>query len=456
MPTRFPMNVQQRCGVAAILLIALIAGLFVWCIDGYGFEPRDDSRQYHNIAVNLAERGIISMDGQPPYEPDARRVPGYPMFLAAIYSFVGPNVTLAKFIQTAFVPLWVLLTFLIGYRVSRKRGAVFAAAAIVLITPVLLEMSNRLLTEGLFTVLLLTGTLTSYLWADTSQFRWAAVTGMCWASLGLIKPEAILLPAAVIPFVLINTREFRTARLAQCVVALMICGTFIGVWVYRNNNVVGRPCLISGSGDGSGPSLLRQYRLRAENGFTFMPERYTFLYPNDWKERQAAFDAAMDGPVHNPDESDVECWLHRPMLTAQYTLVRFAGLMRPVSSSRTFGLDRDFTQLRGGSSLLPLAGKAGMLMLDVLGVLLSVLGVCWSLHPSNRRLWIITATIAYFVTVYSLLHGITRYRVPLMPLGILLGCLCIASIACRFRNRSNSNTSPTTSQPPAPEAPAAT
>ena len=44
-----------------------------------------------------------------------------------------------------------------------------------------------------------------------------------------------------------------------------------------------------------------------------------------------------------------------------------------------------------------------------------------SLRLRHIRLWIISATVAYFIVVYSLLHEIAWYRVPLLPLLILLG-----------------------------------
>jgi hypothetical protein len=275
--------------------------------------------------------------------------------------------------------------------------------------------------EMLLAIILLTGTYTAYRWIDGGGWEWALAAGTCWGALGLVKPEAALLPLAVVPagFILAKDR-WRFAR--QTAVAVMMWGGLIGAWLYRNYEQFGRVCMITGSGsDGDKPGPLHYYRLRAENGVTFWPMRYKYLYGDRWEEAEAVYQAAVEGSVQDPEMSDVEFWLRHPGLLAKYTGVRFIGLMKPESHSETFGLDRDFGEYKESRQYIQLAAKAGLLLVDATVIGIGLIGFTVSLLPRHRRLWIVTATLAYFIAVYSLLHGIARYRDPFMPLLTLLG-----------------------------------
>src|SRR5690348_1705607 len=83
---------------AVILLIALGFRLFVG-LRLANDEP-DDGRVYSQIARNVLEQHVYSHATQAPYDPSIIRVPGYPLFLAAIYAVFGHgNNTAVRVIQ---------------------------------------------------------------------------------------------------------------------------------------------------------------------------------------------------------------------------------------------------------------------------------------------------------------------------------------------------------------------
>src|SRR6267142_6360355 len=62
-------------------------------------DAPQDGLVYDQIARNLAERHVYSQESQPPYTPSLRRMPGYPLFLAGVYSLFGHNKTAVRIVQ---------------------------------------------------------------------------------------------------------------------------------------------------------------------------------------------------------------------------------------------------------------------------------------------------------------------------------------------------------------------
>lgn len=420
------------CCLIVVLLVATVLRVQVWYADPFSYEPKEDSLQYHMLAQNLVEHGTMSLESEPPYSPSARRVPGYPLFLASVYSLVGPSVNVVKLVQILFGLATCAFVFLIASRALQSNGLGIIVAAAVALSPPLIGCCNRLMPEALFAVLLLVSTYATYRWVDSARPAWSVVCGLLWGWLTLVKPEAALLPVAVVPATLFVARS-RKAVAIQSLLAVAAMAAIVTPWLYRNYTLLGRLAMISGSGDGSGPGPLHGYRLRAENGFTFRPERYTFAYRGDIDELERRFQQALDKDVQNPEESDAMFWARRPGLLAKYCGVRFVGLMIPRSGSTTFGLDGTFGEYKQQKAYFPLCIKAGMLLLDAVVLAVCGIGFLVSFRPKHRQLWIITATVAYFIAIYSFLHGISRYRVPLLPLLILLGVFWLAGLVGKRR-----------------------
>ena len=414
-----------------ICFAALAIRLATWTIDPHSEEPKEDSRQYHNAAWNLASQGVYSIATEPPYEPYTRRTPGYPLFLAGMYWLRGaPDVHFAKLVQCILGVAACGLTFLITKRVGGSDELGLWSAALVAVFPAVVLYCDRLMSDGLLLLVLTAATYTAYRWADSASSKWAVACGLLWGASAMVKPEAALLPAAVVPAALILTRRRRRLVL-QALVAVALTGGIVGSWLYRNRQVTGSAAIEVRDRKAISNKFLRNYRLRAENGFTFAPERFTYLYGSDWKKDQAAFEKAMAGPVKNPAESDLMYFLRRPGTLLKYSGIRFLQLFKPASKSETFGLSDDFSQYKRDGDWGRFSLKLGMLLLDA-----AVLGVCGvgflvSLRWRHRRLWIVSATVAYFIAIYSLIHAIGRYRVPLLPLLIILGVWWLGTLATR-------------------------
>lgn len=419
--------------VWGIIALAFALRLFVWWVNPYPGEPEEDSRQYHQLAINLISHGTLSLAEEPPPVPSGRRVPGYPLFLSLLYS-TGADVRLVKLFQTLVGTATVFLVHRLAARAGLgSTGALVAALACAVLPPLVLA-DARLMTESLFTFLLCAAVLAAYLWADRKSFGAAVLLGVVCGGLAMIKPEAALLPVAVVAGVAgANFRKQSTRSLAaQSLVALAVAAVFVSPWLIRNALAFGRPFLISGGGEGDRPGAIRQYRLRAEHDLLFWPERHAYFYGDELDAAQARYDRAVASAPADPSQSDVEYFLRRPGMFLKYCGVRLFQLLQPVSWNEAFGLEKDAVRDRLPRWSL-LGAKAALLMLDGLVLFFGLVGLAASLRPSRRRLWVLTATAAYFLAVYTVVHSLPRYRIPIYPLLIVLAICWLAPIVLRAR-----------------------
>src|SRR4051812_25884601 len=86
---------RRRVQIAAFILVGIVALIVdVWtAVRLYQNAPDGDAKIYSRVAVNVLEHHVFSTDEQPDasgqYKPSIIRLPGYPLFLAAVYAVAG-------------------------------------------------------------------------------------------------------------------------------------------------------------------------------------------------------------------------------------------------------------------------------------------------------------------------------------------------------------------------------
>src|SRR6476659_7901661 len=93
---------RKRLVVLAILL-ALAFGFRLFVALRLPNDTPDDGRVYSQIARNVLEQHVYSHEEQAPFSPSLIRLPGYPFFLAAIYSLAGHGNNTAVRVAQAFL-----------------------------------------------------------------------------------------------------------------------------------------------------------------------------------------------------------------------------------------------------------------------------------------------------------------------------------------------------------------
>jgi phage shock protein PspC (stress-responsive transcriptional regulator) len=180
-------------------------------------DTPDDGRTYAQIARNVLEQHVYSHEAEAPYAPSLIRLPGYPLFLASIYSVFGHSNNGAvrivqALIDTGTCGLVALLAFYWQPDEKRKRATAIAALALAAVCPFTTIYTATILTEVPATFLVMAmclavtlafrKTLTT---EDTEEDRkgfkrallWWVIAGLCGGLAVLFRPDSGLFALAV-------------------------------------------------------------------------------------------------------------------------------------------------------------------------------------------------------------------------------------------------------------------
>ena len=167
----------------------------------------DDSRLYADIATNWLQHGIYGITNSGQIMPTLSRLPGYPAFLAVIFSMFGVNSFRAVLLVQVFFDIGTCFLIAdIARRLFSDRAAK-AAFLLAAICPFLADYAAAALTETLevfFTALTLDLAVRGFAGlrpeADQSQVTHWAMWAGCGLSIGvciLLRPDGGLLLGAV-------------------------------------------------------------------------------------------------------------------------------------------------------------------------------------------------------------------------------------------------------------------
>jgi 4-amino-4-deoxy-L-arabinose transferase-like glycosyltransferase len=202
-----------------------------------------DSFVYGDIAKNWLQHGIYGLSGTDEISATYVRLPGYPAFLAFIFSIFGIEHYRAALVVQIFVDIGTC--FLCADIARRLLGEASSKAAFLLaaLCPFLADYSAAALTETLevfFTALTLDLALAAL--QNRQNEYWAACGAACGATM-LLRPDGTLLVIAIVAYLvakLVLTRRFapitvpRRSVLNAMVLFLVVSLIPLLPWTLRN------------------------------------------------------------------------------------------------------------------------------------------------------------------------------------------------------------------------------
>jgi 4-amino-4-deoxy-L-arabinose transferase-like glycosyltransferase len=378
-----------------------------------------DEQHYVELASNLYQ-GVGFAWSQD--HPTSIRPPLYPFFMASVWAVVGAqSLQAVRWAQIPLALLSILLLYFIGRRWFDHRTALLAAAAFA-VYPSLLFTGVLLLTETLFTALLLLFVLCFALLEERRSLTLAAGTGI---ALGL----AALTRSILWPFLLIlvavmwvTLRSERRRRFALVAAAVLGYAVIVGPWSVRNTSLQGTFTVVDTMG---GLNLLM-------GNYAHTPEDRMWDAISMTGEKYWA--AGL--PPTAPDggrwtEGKKEKWAQRqaiafmtdhPLTTLRRAVLKFADF---------WGLERDFVAgVQRGYYAPPtwfaITGAAGVTVAYVITALLASLGIF--LAPPGRSAHVFLLVLVLFVCgVHTVVFGHSRYHLPLIPILLLYGASAVTS-----------------------------
>lgn len=318
--------------------------------------------------------------------PTAWRAPGLPMMLAGIYRILGSDHTrmrLALAMITTFTgPALCMLCLLLF---DRKSIALFAGLAWSFL-PTNHRSSGLLLGESIGALLLTIGLVLTVVAERTRSLSVAGLAGVALGYSGLTR--GYLLLAIVGPPVWLVAKRFRWGA----TVLLLVVTTMLGAWTTRNFVRMGTPSLSTET------VVLWQGNNRWARG----------SWPGDWAPQRAYLQARHPGFDRLDEVGHARLFLKEAVMEIAQNPGRILWL-----------LPRKAAIFFSPSSYL------GFDWVYVVLLPFSVVGaICLTLDPGSRRdLWLLGFPIVAVLIVCLVSFGDPRFRHPVDPLLVSLGCV---------------------------------
>ena len=385
----------MKPGAARVGLLLLIAALtlragwvlYRWHADGPDAALYPDEELHWQLASNLVERGeMVSDDGR-----YAVRMPVYPLFLAAFASIGHYGILAARLGQALVGALATYLAYRFARTALGPRPALFAGL-LVCCDPFTVFLCNTLLTEAVFTPILLA--LTTCAWyvvrrADRTPLLMLVGVAVLGPILMMTRASAagLVLVLWIVLWIAEPDRWRGTVRLMFYAATLFV---LMLPWGLRNRAVIGSCAWLSTNGghtlyDAQGPQA------DGSSDQTFLKELPELVGLGEAERDQTLQRLAIEQMRADPAR-----------------VLRLAW----AKFKRTWNLIPNVAEhSEGTSAAISAAFMACVLVTAAIGVYRSVKRR--QLLRFHLVLWL---PVLYFTLLHCIYIGSVRYRVPLMPL----------------------------------------
>lgn len=410
----------------ALFVLALVVRIAFVLL--FAAPPKNDMLWNDAVGWNLAQGHGFTASQHEPRVPGVYRTPGYPFFLAGVYSLFGHSHLAAYLAQALLDSISAVLIGLIGLAL--------ASAPLAVVTSVLYAVypyaaihcgvlhQDILLTFATLLVLFL---LTRALQAPCSLVAWASI-GVASGALALVKANFLVF--AVVPVVTMwSWRPRLPHRLAATVVVALGIATVISPWVVRNYLAFGAFPPLAAGATGTNLTLLVEELRAGEAGLV--------------AKAKSRPDATQPGPYLDNfiDGAALIAAERQLALTAAAELARrwpeYLALM--LQRPPRLWLTRD---AMGYSALIALAGwiiSWGVLGLGVAGM--------WILRHRWRELLPLLLTVGVVTAMYMPYTAEARYTLPARPAMLLFVAALMAAAQMWLPRRRGAVVRPPTTTP---------
>jgi hypothetical protein len=224
--------------LAIALALRLALPLAAWLASGTtAVFLTTDSASYLQPAVSLLRHGSFSSAGI----PEIIRTPGYPLFLIPGI-LLHHCIAITLLLQAIAGTLTVWMVFGAAAMVGDDRRAARCAALLYAVEPLSLLYCGKIMTETLFTALILSLALVMVRYLTSRSLPVLAVAAVIAAAAAYVRPIGYYLPATLALFLIAwqgkGRASFSSAVRHISVFAIIACGLLIP-WQVRNQAVSG-------------------------------------------------------------------------------------------------------------------------------------------------------------------------------------------------------------------------
>lgn len=416
---------NKKVGVTAFLLFvfALLFRLYFIAETVWDNPIRGDAGYYTIYAGNLINYQVFSRQQGAEPKPDSYWAPGYPSFLAIntvgaryfnLYDF---SVILKS--QAVLSSIVVAMTFLLG-RMFLPYGWALSASVLAMFSPHLISYSGVLLTETLFSFLLLCSIYFFCRFVNYKSAGAGIISGIFFGIAYLTNPVSLFLPF-LISLVAIFIKKSITARKTFLFLAVFLAIAFS--WSIRNAVNVdegassGTNRLYSNLVVGAHEDYHRIWRANPRD-----PNNPATLDMAEFKGSYWSFADAMAGRISTRPLHYLKWYfIDKPIALWQWNVgIGFGDVfvINVVTSPY------HFNNLAIASHVLMKSMHYWLLFFALLGILMGA----YNWKASNVTTLVTISTLVYISSIYVITQSDARYSVPLRPEMYLLAMFFLEKI----------------------------
>ena len=377
-----------------------------------------DEQQYSQLAENVVQGSGF---GWAPGNPTSIRPPLYPLLLAGIWKVTGlRNLIAVRVIQVAVMMFATALLYrlaLLAYGIAVARWA----TVLFWLAPSFIFFNLLILTETLFTFLVIAFTLLSVMLISSPRGKTALLCGLSLGLAALTRSVLWPLPLLFCPLLMVVVKGAPKTRLLMALFVLVGYAIVVTPWAIRNTRLQGVVEVVDTMGG---------LNMRMGN-YEYTPDERMWAAVDILGEQNWAYGLARDFPGHRPTEGEKDKWAQakaleymrrHPAQTMRRSLIKFADF---------WGLEREFVAgVKSGMYSPPwwfvaFAASAILLCYPVVAIL-GGLGV-WMARPDSWKTHLFLLLPGLFILFgHVLAFGHSRYHLPLMPvLSVYAGAFVV-------------------------------
>jgi len=191
---------------------------------------RSDAIGYHELAISILNDFTFELNGQ----KNSFRTPGYPVFLAIIYSIFGVKPYIVLIFQIIINIFSILIVYQISKNLFNKEIALISSF-LFSIDPHTILYTCELFTETLFTFIVLLAFMYFIKALQSKKMKYFALTGLLFGISTLIRPITQLIPFFIIGVILIYSKFDLKIKVKSSIIIVFSFLLTISPWIYRNH-----------------------------------------------------------------------------------------------------------------------------------------------------------------------------------------------------------------------------
>jgi 4-amino-4-deoxy-L-arabinose transferase-like glycosyltransferase len=442
---------------AIVLRLALFFAAHPWTPEvESNVVVQSDARGYHLLGLTLLHEHRFALGTSS--APMTLRTPLYPLFLAAVYGLFGPRPWVAILIQFLIEGLTCVLLYSATRRVTNQRVATITAA-LYAVDPFLIFFANTLLSDVLFTFLVVLALfLLSKLLTDPAgrgRYGMGALLGAVLGLATLARPVGnFAFIALVLTLVILHLHRSRPAfSTIGTMVALYVIT--ISPWLLRNYLLFGTPSISTSGGYNAltiyigpmymekhgGDSWMARDRLWAEADSLALSRGVSPGSLNDFQWEKYQFETAVRHVTSDPAgfaKHFAFGVLHTLTNLGTQGYAKLLGIRTDLERADLKGhgslgeVVRTFLREKPAEELI-IGGVTGLFL--VASYVLVAAGLLRGWRPEIVPYLVVCLLLAsYFILIIGP-AGLCRFRLPAIPCYAIFGGLGAEYLLTRWRHR---------------------